>query len=101
MKERYKVILTFTKLTKAYHTKLAEDHQKIVQEAENAVTLFAVVERWLERFPFFNVKEFNFLEEYQKSVVNMLNKDKAAVMRDTKNDPNTKGDRYICMIGSI
>lgn len=83
---------------KAYHTRLTEEHQHIVQEAEKAVTLFQVVEKWLERFPFFNVKEFNFLEEYQKAVAHMLNKDKAAVMRDTESENHAHGQTFVLMI---
>ncbi len=36
---------------KAYHTKLEPEHQKLVQESEKQISLFQVIEHWLERTP--------------------------------------------------
>jgi len=75
---------------KAYHTKLSSTHQHVVQDAEIGKTLFQAVENWLERFPFFNTKNWDFLEEYKKSVAVMLGKDEQSVKRDAKLHPSSE-----------
>jgi len=75
---------------KAYHTKLSQEHQKKVQESEKGTTFFFVIEKWLERFPFFTVKEFDFIKEYKQSVQNMLLNDKQSMMRNTEPEKNQK-----------
>lgn len=67
---------------KAYHTRLSEEHARLVQEAEKGESLFSVVERWLERFPFFIQKEFDFLQSYKAAVQAGFQTDKEAVYQN-------------------
>ncbi|MEK7432335.1 MAG: tryptophan 2,3-dioxygenase family protein [Cyanobacteriota bacterium] len=59
-----------------YDNVLNEEHKKIVNEAENSESLFKLVEKWLERIPFMENDNFNFITEYKKSVYQMLENDR-------------------------
>jgi len=67
---------------KAYHTRLSPEHQEIVQKAESGVTLFDVVQKWLERTPFLKEEgtSFDFLRHYMSAVDTMFNEDKNVVL---------------------
>jgi len=66
---------------KAYHTKLSPIHSTLVQDAEKGISLFELVERWLERNPFISDdSSFNFLESYKQSVQKMFEEDKRIIM---------------------
>ena len=45
----------------------------------DATSLFEVVEDWLERTPFIDFGEFNFLEAYKKALDRMLVKEQKAI----------------------
>jgi tryptophan 2,3-dioxygenase len=69
---------------KAYHVRLNETHQQIVQHSETESSLFKAVEKWLERFPFFKSDDFDFLNAYKMSVQEMFSMDKETLLRDTQ-----------------
>jgi len=62
-----------------YASVFPEQQQKQLDDIEQAGTLFEVVEAWLERTPFLEFKDFNFLEHYKASVERMLEKERAAI----------------------
>lgn len=59
-----------------YQSVLSESHQQLVNESENQDSLFFLVEKWLERTPFLNFNNFDFLESYKDSVNKMLQNDR-------------------------
>jgi len=69
---------------KAYHTRLAPEHQKIVQEAEGKQNLFQAVEKWLERTPFLKTDNFDFLKSYKEAAEKMFNADKDVILHNTE-----------------
>ena len=56
-----------------------EDKRQELQQAEEKRSMLQLVNEWLERTPFLEAEEFNFIESYKKSVQSMLAKEKAAI----------------------
>jgi len=69
----------------AYHTRLDEEHQKLVQQSEKEPTLFGLVEAWLERIPFLKEDEygFNFWEEYKKAAEKIFEGERQVILANT------------------
>lgn len=78
-------------LTKEYDTVFNNPTQEKIKKWEDGPTLFSLIEDWLERSPFFDHKEFDFIEEYKKSVNKMYQREKEAIqnsdilLEDNKN----------------
>lgn len=58
-----------------YSGRLDDVHRKEVEAAEQGPTLFGVIEAWLERTPFLELGDFDFLQHYRSAVIDMLAKD--------------------------
>jgi tryptophan 2,3-dioxygenase len=61
---------------KAYHCVFADLKKDSLMHLEKSNSLLELVEDWLERTPFLEFGDWNFIAEYQKSVKKMLEKDK-------------------------
>ncbi|MDO9181617.1 MAG: tryptophan 2,3-dioxygenase family protein [Bacteriovorax sp.] len=59
--------------------RLNEVDRNKLMELESVPSLLKLVEEWLERVPFTNMKNFNFWEEYQKSVEAILHDDEVII----------------------
>lgn len=60
--------------------RLNEGDKKKLIDLESAPSLLKLVETWLERIPFTNMKNFNFWEEYQKSIDSILKDDEEIIL---------------------
>ncbi len=58
--------------------------KKLLDKLENGGSLFDLVTRWLERTPFLDLQEFNFLEQYIVSVRRMFNEQRQVIVQDTQ-----------------
>ena len=76
-----------------------EKQRNILRGIENGKTLLRAVEGWLERTPFLEFKDFNFLENYQKAVAVMLDKEKTAILKSEYLNDKEKEMR-LKMLGS-
>lgn len=65
---------------KPYHCVFANEKKDALENLEKGNSLFDLIEDWLERTPFLEFGDFNFISEYQKAVNSMLEKEKAAIM---------------------
>jgi tryptophan 2,3-dioxygenase len=65
---------------KPYHCVFASEKRDALQGLEDSRSLFDLVEDWLERTPFLEFGDFNFVQEYQKSVKNMLASEQEAIL---------------------
>lgn len=63
--------------------RLNEADRKKMTELESSPSLLKVLEKWLERVPFTNMKNFNFWEEYQKSVESILHDDEQTILKNS------------------
>ena len=57
------------------------DRDRLVQ-LEHAPSLFKLLETWLERMPFAIFENFNFWDEYQKTIQKMLNDDEQTILQN-------------------
>lgn len=64
---------------KPYHVVFDDQKKHILEELEHNVSLFEAVEAWLERTPFLNFSDFDFLVYYKKALDNMLLREKQAI----------------------
>ena len=62
-----------------YHTRFAKDQQEILLNLEKENSLFELVEKWLERTPFLDLHEFNFMKVYRDAVTRMMESDKEII----------------------
>ncbi len=66
----------------AYTQSLAGRDRPAVEQSEQEPSLFALIERWLERTPFLEVGSFNFWKSYQKAVEDYFQRDREWVRSD-------------------
>ena len=62
-----------------YFSVFSEPNQEMLKEMSSKRTLFDAMENWLERTPFLQIGDFNFLEQYKKAVANMIEKEEKAI----------------------
>ena len=63
----------------SYEKHLSEKYREQVLISEKEPSLFDLVEKWLERTPFLDNKEFVFWKEYRRAVIAMLQEDRAYI----------------------
>ena len=57
-----------------------DEKRKELHEAESARSILQLINDWLERTPFLETPDFNFIEAYKKAVQSMLSKEKNAIL---------------------
>ena len=62
-----------------YHDQFTGQKKEEILEIEKDTSLFALVEKWLERIPFLNMEGFDFVDHYKSSVVKMLKNEIAVI----------------------
>ena len=80
--------LTYNKAP--YHEHFTKDQSKELLRTESQPSLFDYIEKWLERTPFLNFGDFNFLEAYHKSVTAMFEREKDLIERNQRLDEEMK-----------
>lgn len=65
---------------KPYYCVFANEKRSTLEGLERGNSLLELVEDWLERTPFLEFGDFNFVDEYQKAVLQMLEKEKKAIL---------------------
>lgn len=63
--------------------RLSEQDRNSLVQVENSPTLLKCLEEWLERIPFTQMEDFNFWEEYKKSIDSLLSDDKETIMTNS------------------
>lgn len=62
-----------------YFNTLSQEHRKIILESMESISLFELVQKWLERTPFLNFGNFSFWEVYKSTVEQMLDKERQVI----------------------
>ena len=62
-----------------YHAQFEGAKKQEILSLEAEESLFALVEKWLERIPFLNFEEFDFIRKYENAVNEMLEKEIAEI----------------------
>jgi len=65
---------------KPYYSEFSEGKQERLQAIEKGGSIFDALEDWLERTPFIEFGEFDFIEAYSEAVQRMIKKEQAAIM---------------------
>ena len=76
----------------SYKSYITDEHKKLIEEVEKAPSLFELVEKWLERTPFLEFKDFNFWKQYRTAVSIMLNSDRKHIK---ENDRLSKKEKNV------
>lgn len=63
--------------------RLNEADRAKLMDLESSPSLLKLVENWLIRVPFTNMKNFNFWEEYQKSIASILEDDEKIILKNS------------------
>jgi tryptophan 2,3-dioxygenase len=78
---------------KPYHLALEQGQQEALLALQQQDSLFVIVEKWLERIPFLQFKEFNFLAHYTAAVEKMFVKDRTAIQESAFLNAEEKAHR--------
>src|SRR4030095_5704698 len=62
-----------------YTSRFSEEDAARVEASEKELSLFDLIEGWLERTPFLNFGDFDFWREYRRAVDAMLASDRASI----------------------
>ena len=62
-----------------YTSRFSEEDAARVEASEKELSLFDLIEGWLERTPFLNFGDFDFWREYRRAVDTMLTSDRASI----------------------
>lgn len=63
--------------------RLSEDDKKRLIEVEKSPSILKLLEKWLERLPFTNMGEFNFWDEFKKSIDAISKEDEATILKNS------------------
>jgi tryptophan 2,3-dioxygenase len=83
---------------KPYHCVFASDKKEELASMEKSDSLFDLVEEWLERIPFLEFGEYNFVSAYRQAVEQMLEKERKAILNTDILTEETKQMR-LAMLG--
>ena len=64
---------------KPYHIVFQEEQKEVLDNLEKHGTIFNAIEQWLERTPFLDFGDFNFLKSYKSAVQRMMNSEREAI----------------------
>jgi len=62
-----------------YASVFTEEQQAELKDSESKGSLFDAIEQWLERTPFLDFGQFNFLQHYRESVNRMIEKERSNI----------------------
>lgn len=65
-----------------FTSRLKEEDRKKLEDTENKVSIFELIEAWLERMPFGEFDGWDFWGEYSKAVDQMLKQDREIISRN-------------------
>ncbi|MEO8664896.1 MAG: tryptophan 2,3-dioxygenase family protein [Ignavibacteria bacterium] len=65
---------------KNYYTMVSDEHQKILIDSENNVSLFEAVDKWLSRIPFLKIDDFDFWQHYKDAVIQIIENERQIIL---------------------
>jgi tryptophan 2,3-dioxygenase len=73
-----------------YHSQFSGDKKQEILVLEDSDSLFSLVEKWLERIPFLNMKDFNFTKKYKQAVWDMMENEASEINNSTSLNDSDK-----------
>ena len=83
LREKYRIGMA----KEFFNSRLKQKDRDLLTEMEKEPTLFELVDSWLSRMPFANMKGFDFWIEYLNAVNTMLDQDKKVIEKNTTLHP--------------
>lgn len=74
---------------KSYYSLVKEPHQGELLESEKEESLKELIDKWLSRIPFIKTKNFDFMNEYKKSIDGMLDNERQII----ENNPSLSEEK--------
>jgi tryptophan 2,3-dioxygenase len=75
LREKYRIGMA----KEFFNSRLKPEDRELLQKLEKEPTLFELVDKWLSRMPFANMRGFDFWKEYMTAVNKMLDEDKKTI----------------------
>jgi tryptophan 2,3-dioxygenase len=73
-----------------FTSRLKAEDRKVLEETENRISIFELIEAWLERMPFGQFNGFDFWGEYSTAVDKMLKQDREIISTNPILDDKTR-----------
>jgi tryptophan 2,3-dioxygenase len=67
---------------KNYYSSASDEHQKILIESQNTISLFDAVDKWLSRIPFLKIDDFDFWSYYKSAVGGMIENERQIILNN-------------------
>jgi len=67
---------------KNYYSAVSDEHQKMLIESQNTVSLFETVDKWLSRIPFLRIESFDFWSHYKNAVGTMIENERQIIINN-------------------
>lgn len=77
----------------SYKIVFTDEQKQRLTEIEEGGSLFELIESWLERIPFLQLKDFDFLSDYKSAVARMIEKEQTAISGSPYLSPKMKAMR--------
>lgn len=81
----------------AYHTRVSDEHQQVLQDSERETSLYDLIQSWLERTPFLSLGDFDFWNAYREAIERMLASDREVV----RNNPTLTEKEKEVQLGEL
>lgn len=73
-----------------FNSRLNPEDRKTLEEAENKISIFELIETWLERMPFSKFEDWDFWGQYSMAVDKMLKQDREIISSNPVLDERTR-----------
>ena len=83
-----------------YHDQFSGEEKKEILTLEDQQSIFDLVEKWLNRNPFVNYEDFDFVEHYTTAIENMMSKEMNSIKSSDILTDNEKNIRIKMLEGS-
>ncbi len=65
---------------KNYYSLVSDEHQKMLIDSQNTISLFEAIDKWLLRIPFLKIDTFDFWSLYKNSIADMIENEKQIIL---------------------
>lgn len=73
-----------------FNSRLKPDDKKVLEATESKISIFELIQAWLERMPFSQFEDFDFWGEYSLAVDKMLKQDREIIRNNPVLDERTR-----------
>ncbi len=67
---------------KNYYSNVSDEHQKMLMDSQNTISLFEAVDKWLSRIPFLKMDTFDFWSHYKNAVGGMIENERQIILNN-------------------